>query len=225
MHTMTIAHAVSITGGLSAPSKMPGQAYGLPVSHCQTGEKMSKVAGSLCEDSSCYAKRNQYRTFAYSVEPAQYARLDAVELAIASPEYRAAFIAAFVRLIGADEYFRWHDAGDLQSWQHLALIADVARATPATRHWLPTREYSMVREFLANGGTIPPNLIVRLSAMFPDQPAKIPASLSGVPGVDVSNVHKHARPTGRACPASTQGNECRACRACWKPGAVSYLAH
>jgi hypothetical protein len=222
---MTIAQAVSITGGLSEPSKMPGKAYGLPVSHCRTGEKMSKIAGSLCEASSCYAKRNQYRTFAYVVEPAQYARLDAVELAIASPEYRAAFVAAFARLIGSDLYFRWHDAGDLQSSAHLALIADVARATPKTRHWLPTREYAMVRQYLESGGTIPGNLIIRLSAMFPDQPAKIPASLANVPGVDVSNVHKHAAPIGRACPASKQGNECRACRACWKPGAVSYLAH
>ena len=221
--TMTIAHAVSITGGLSAPSKMPGQAYGLPTSHCQTGQKMAQLPGSIC--GSCYAEKGFYALYHRTVEPSQYARLDAVELAIASPEYRAAFIAAFVRLIGADEYFRWHDAGDLQSWQHLALIADVARATPGTKHWLPTREYAMVREYLDNGGTIPANLIVRLSAMFPDQPAKIPASLANVLGVDVSNVHRHAAPVGRACPASKQGNECRACRACWKPGAVSYLAH
>jgi hypothetical protein len=186
---------------------------------------MSKIAGSLCEASSCYAKRNNYHTYAHSVEPAQYARLDAVELAIASPEYRQAFISAFARLIGNDDYFRWHDAGDLQSSAHLSLIADVARATPGTKHWLPTREYSMVREYLADGGTIPANLIVRLSAMFADVPAKVPASLQGVPGIDVSNVHQHAAPNGRACPASKQGNECRACRACWKPGAVSYHAH
>lgn len=220
---MTIAHAVSITGGLSAPSKMPGQAYGLPTAYCATGQKMAAVKGSIC--SGCYAEKGFYSMYHKTVEPVQYARLDAVELAIASPEYRAAFIAAMARLIGADEYFRWHDAGDLQSAEHLALIADVARATPGTKHWVPTREYAMVREYLATGGTIPGNLIVRLSAMFPDQPAKIPASLAGIPGVDVSNVHKHAAPVGRACPASTQGNECRACRACWHAGAVSYKAH
>lgn len=220
---MTIAHAVSITGGLSEPSKMPGKAYGLPTAYCATGQKMAAVPGSIC--SGCYAEKGFYSLYHRTVEPSQYARLDAVELAIASSEYRQAFVAAFVRLIGSDEYFRWHDAGDLQSAAHLALIADVARATPSTRHWLPTREYSMVREYLGNGGTIPANLIVRLSAMFPDQPARIPASLTNVPGIDVSNVHRHAQPVGRACPASTQGNECRTCRACWKPGAVSYKAH
>jgi hypothetical protein len=184
---------------------------------------MAAIKGSICGD--CYAEKGFYSLYHKTVEPAQHARLDAVELAIASPEYRAAFVAAFVRLIGTDPYFRWHDAGDLQSSAHLSLIADVARATPKTRHWLPTREYAMVREYLADGGTIPGNLIVRLSAMFPDQPARVPASLANVPGVDVSNVHKSATPVGRACPASKQGNECRACRACWKPGAVSYLAH
>ncbi len=223
MHAMTIAHAVSITGGLSAPSKMPGQAYGLPTAHCATGQRMAAIPGSIC--SSCYAEKGFYSVYHKTVEPAQYARLHAVELAIASPEYRAAFIAAFARLIGSDGYFRWHDAGDLQSADHLALIADVARATPGTKHWLPTREYSLVREYLNNGGTIPANLIVRLSAMFPDQPAKVPASLQGVPGIDVSNVHKHAQPVGRACPASKQNNACMDCRACWKPGAVSYKAH
>jgi hypothetical protein len=223
MHTMTIAHAKSITGGLSDPSKMPGKAFGLPTAYCQTGQKMAAVPGSIC--GSCYAEKGMYRMYHKNVEPAQHARLDAVELAIASPEYRQAFIAAMVRLIGSDEYFRWHDAGDLQSWQHLALIADVARATPGTKHWVPTREYSMVREFLLNGGIVPSNLIVRLSAMFPDQPAKVPASLSGVPGIDVSNVHKKAAPVGRPCPASKQDGKCQDCRACWVPGVVSYLSH
>lgn len=223
MHAMTIAQAKSITGGLSEPSKMPGKAFGLPTAYCATGQKMAAVKGSIC--SGCYAEKGFYSLYHKTVEPAQYARLDAVELAIASPEYRIAFVAAMVRLIGSDEYFRWHDAGDLQSWQHLALIADVARATPGTKHWIPTREYSIVREFLANGGTIPDNLIVRLSAMFPDQPAKVPASLSGATGIDVSNVHKHAAPVGRPCPASKQDGKCQDCRACWNAGSVSYLSH
>jgi hypothetical protein len=223
MQSMTIAQAVSITGGLSEPSKMPGKAFGLPTSYCKTGQKMAAIKGSIC--GSCYAEKGFYSLYHKTVEPAQYARLDAVELAIASPEYRQAFIAAMARLIGNDQYFRWHDAGDLQSAEHLALIADVARATPSTKHWVPTREYSMVREFLANGGTIPANLIVRLSAMFPDQPAKVPASLSGITGVDVSNVHKHAAPVGRACPASKQDGKCQDCRACWNAGTVSYLSH
>ena len=44
--------AKQITGGLSAPSKMPGPAYNLPASACLTGQKLAKVRldlrGLLC---------------------------------------------------------------------------------------------------------------------------------------------------------------------------------
>lgn len=223
MHTLTNKQAIAITGGLSKPSKMPGSSFGLPTAACRAGFELAKIPGTICAD--CYATKNFYNMYHATIEPVQHARLAAVELAIASPEYRDAFIRAMATLIGEDEYFRWHDAGDLQSADHLGLIADVARATPDTRHWLPTREPGMVKEFLAAGGTIPDNLIVRISATFPDRPAIIPASLQGIPGIDASHVHKDKSPIARACPAQSQGNACGSCRACWHAGAVSYPAH
>lgn len=223
MPVMTKKTAVEITGGLSEPSKMPGKSYGLPVIACHTGYRMAQVPGSTCAD--CYATKNFYLVYHKTVEPVQHARLAAVELALASPEYREAFIRAMSVLIGSDKYFRWHDAGDLQSWRHLELIADVARAIPTCRFWLPTREPGMVREFLEHGGSIPDNLIIRISALFIDQPAKLPASLQNVRGIDVSHVHRQAAPAARVCPAPDQGNACQDCRACWNPGAVSYRAH
>jgi hypothetical protein len=63
-----------------------------------------------------------------------------------------------------NSYFRWHDAGDIQSIKHLKNIVDVANKTPAITHWIPTREHKIVNDFVKAGNTIPDNLIVRISA-------------------------------------------------------------
>ena len=46
-----------ITGGLSAPSKMPGPAYNLPASQCITGAKLVNVPGSVCHGWSKFGPR------------------------------------------------------------------------------------------------------------------------------------------------------------------------
>ena len=52
--------AEKITGGLSAPGKMPEGSYNLPASMCQTGQKLAKIPGTPCFE--CYAdNRGRYR--------------------------------------------------------------------------------------------------------------------------------------------------------------------
>jgi hypothetical protein len=110
---------------------------------------------------------------------------------------------------------------------HLELIAELARRTPDCRHWLPTREYAVVGAFVAKHGrdAIPANLVIRLSAMFPDRPVRVPASLAGVRGIATSNVHSKAAPVGQTCVAPQQGGACKDCRACWSDVTVSYKLH
>jgi len=151
-----------------------------------------------------------------AIKPAQFARLDS----LTSP----AWVDAMVALIGLDAYFRWHDSGDLQGLDHFKKIVEVANQTPKTKHWLPTREYSIIKEFISAGGTIPKNLIVRLSGMYPDKPVQVPASLQGIKGITTSNVHT-SKPIGLACKAPSQAGECRDCRVCWTNKPVSYLMH
>jgi hypothetical protein len=117
-------------------------------------------------------------------------------------------------------WHRWHDSGDLQSVDHLAKICEVARRTPAIRHWLPTREGSILRDYLKSGGVVTDNLCIRLSATMIDGPA--PKAWP-----TTSTVHKSAAPVGHLCPAPTQGNNCGACRACWSRDIpnVSYHKH
>jgi hypothetical protein len=217
---MTKKQAAIVTGGLTKTSKMPCMSYSLPIIACRTGFRMRAIAGSVC--STCYAGKNFYAMYAGTIEPAQHARLDATLNADLEE-----WVSAMVCLIGDDEYFRWLDSGDLQSIEMLERIAEVCRRTPKTRHWLPTREYSIVAAFSAQYD-VPLNLVIRLSAMFPDQPVKVPASLAGVSGVVVSNVHKAgSKSLGSRCIAPDQGGKCGDCRNCWnrKIKTVSYQNH
>lgn len=198
--------------GLSAPSKMPGGAYSLPAAECPTGSKLRSVKGSVCEG--CYALRGNYRF--NNVQSTLYRRLDAID----DPAWPDAMVA-LIKANG-DTFFRWHDSGDLQSVQHLERIVQICNATPDVKHWLPTREYGIVRAFRAAGGVFPRNLAVRLSAHMIDGPAPNE-------GLPVSTVHTQADvyPDAHHCPAREQGNKCRECRACWDHSVphVSYPKH
>lgn len=212
---MSKKDAAIVCGSLTQTSKMPCKSYSLPTEACQTGFKMAQIAGSICSD--CYADKGFYAMYAKSIKPAQHARLVALE----DPYW----VSGMVALIGKDAYFRWHDSGDLQGLHHLEMIAEVARLTPSCQHWLPTREYAMVKDYVNKHGAIPVNLVVRLSAMYPDKPVNIPKSLRDVPGVASSNVHKDRAPVGMECAAPSQDGECRDCRACWGGETVSYEMH
>ena len=213
---MSKKQAATVCGTLTSTSKMPCNSYSLPTEACITGFKMAQIEGSIC--SMCYADKGFYKMYANNIKPAQFARLDSIE-----SEF---WVSGMVSHIGKDAFFRWHDSGDLQSLSHLEKIAAVCAATPATKHWLPTREYGIIKAFIEKHGknAIPQNLIVRLSAMYPDKPVTVPLSLQNVPGVTVSNVHTK-KPMGESCKAPAQGGECKDCRLCWSEAVVSYALH
>ena len=178
-----------ITGGLSAPSKMPGPAFNLPAQACITGAKLVKVPGSVC--AGCYALKGRYRF--PNVKEALSRRL----ASLTHPQW----IPAMVVLIDNTPWFRWHDSGDLQSVQHLINIFEVCKLTPQVEHWIPTRE----AKFLPlNFDSIPKNLIIRLSGHKIDKPA---AGFWPWTSTVVTEM--------KSCPAKEQGNQCLDCRACW----------
>lgn len=211
LSTATLSQLRRYVGGLSQPSKMPGHAYSLPAAECATGSRLVDVAGSVCEG--CYALKGRYRF--PNVQSALYARLAAIT--------RDRWVDVMAELIArtGDDYFRWHDSGDLQSVEHFGRICDVARLTPDVQHWIPTREYRTVNDYVAAGGEIPSNLAVRLSAHVVDGPAPRGS-------LPTSTVHTATAPAGsHVCPAPQQGNSCGDCRACWDPAVpnVSYHKH
>ena len=194
--------ARKITGGLSKPSKMPGPAYNLPAWACKTGAKLRKVKGSPCYG--CYAFKGRYNFS--NVQLALKRRLEALE----SPLW----VDAMVTLIKGQEFFRWHDSGDIQSEQHLKNIFEVCKLTPETKHWLPTQK----RQYLPDLEAVPDNLIIRLSGSKVDGPA--PKAWPWTSSVVTSS-------EARTCPAPEQGNECGSCRACWDKSTpnVAYGKH
>lgn len=212
--SMTKLQASLVAGSVTSTTKMPCKSYSLPTVACITGFKMSKIPGSIC--STCYANKGNYAAYANNIEPAQHARLDSLNDEL--------WVSAMAAHIGSDSYFRWHDSGDLQGLWHLEKIAQVAQLTPNCSHWLPTREYSIVKAYIAKHGALPKNLVVRLSAMYVDKKVTIPASLQGAANVAVSNVHTTTA-IGHECKAPAQGNKCLDCRACWSTKPVSYKMH
>ncbi|MCC7420009.1 MAG: hypothetical protein IT428_07010 [Planctomycetaceae bacterium] len=184
--------AEKVTGGLSITEKMPCPSWGIPATRCRLGALLAKKEGTVCGD--CYALKGRYR-------------FDKVQAKL-EERYKGLFdplwTPAMVHLIRwcCDRYFRWFDSGDVQGENHLQNIVTIAEAVPDVQMWLPTREAETVRKV----GEFPPNLTIRLSANKIDGKA---------PDWPMTSVVRRAGGEGYACPSRTQGNSCRACRACW----------
>lgn len=184
-------------GGLSAPSKMPCYSTSTPARECVTGGKLREVKGSTCFG--CYAYKGNYNR--PNVKTSLAKRFDALD--------NANWVDSMSTLIreAGNPFFRWHDSGDIQSIDHLRKIVRVANLTPTVSHWLPTREYAIVKEYLASDGNFPENLTVRLSAHMVDGTAP---NIGGLPTSTVSSDKAKA-----TCIAYAQGGKCVDCRACW----------
>ncbi len=201
--------AWSVVGGLSNPSKMPCSGYSLPASACKMGAMMSKNPNSIC--AKCYAKKGMYRFG--NVKRALARRLESLK----DPRW----VSAMSFLVNGMKYFRWHDSGDVQDMRHLLMIVEVAKNTPKTIHWLPTREYALIAEYIKTYGTFPENLTVRLSATKVNGVA--PVALAESLGVQVSGVSV----ADYNCVAPHQNNACGDCRKCWNKGIfqINYKKH
>jgi hypothetical protein len=119
-----------------------------------------------------------------------------------------------------ETFFRWHDAGDLQSFQHLLDIVRIAESLPSVAFWLPTKEKGLIYRYREVFGDFPPNLCVRLSGAMIDGS---PPAYEG----NTSTVHKAHAPIGSECEAYTRGGKCGECRDCWNRDIknVSYPKH
>jgi len=196
---MLVKDARKITDSLTRTSKMPGLSYSLPAWACQTGAKLRKVKTSPCYG--CYALKGNYTRYP-AIKIAQYRRLAAIKM--------EGWTRAMAVQILKQKYFRWHDAGDVQSHEHMAKIIEVCKLTPNTKHWLPTQE----RQYLPKPEDVPANLIIRLSRSKVDGPA-------GNAWTHDSGVT--TKEGERTCPAPDQGGACKDCRACWNKDIKSVI--
>ena len=210
---MLVKQADKITGKLSQPSKMPGYSYNLPAKECKKGRLLREVPGSVCFG--CYAMKGRY-LWPNTIK-AMYRRLRS----LSDPRWTEAM--AFLinrRSEQGNDCFRWNDSGDLQSVNHLRQIVKVCKLTPGVMHWLPTREYKIVRDYL---GEIPGNLIIRLSGHMIDGKAPEFGYLTST----VTNLYNPGLYIQHLCPAPEQDGECKSCRMCWDANikSIAYRAH
>ena len=207
---MTLKLAKSIAGSLGEPSKMPGMSYGISARLCNVGVKLAKIAGSVCEG--CYALKANYMY--PSVQTAHANRV----AGLSSVSWADAMIKQIKH--SETDYFRWHDSGDLQSFQHLLDIVRIAEALPDVKFWIPTRESGLIKHYAECFGAFPGNLCVRVSAAMID--GKPPAGFE-----NTSTVHAAKPAQGFDCPAQHQGNKCVDCRKCWEKSNTntSYPVH
>ena len=200
---MKVKEAIKITGSMTRTSKMPGLSYSLPAWECQTGSKLSLVPGTPCFG--CYAKKGNYIRYP-AIKKAQYYRLGSLK--------HDSWTTAMVAQVKRQKWFRWHDAGDLQSSDHLKKIFEVCRLTPGNPSLAPNTGAQIPTACRAQA--VPDNLVIRLSSSKIDGPRSTAWTHTS------SVVMK-----GASCPAPAQGGKCRTCRACWnkKIKHVSYSKH
>jgi len=200
---MLTKEAKKITQSLTRTSKMPGLSYSLPAWACQTGSKLRKIKGTPCF--SCYSLKGNYRRYP-KIKEVQYKRLDSITNPL--------WVEAMAVQIKNQKYFRWHDAGDIQSVEHLRKIFAVAILTPNTKHWLPTQERKYLLE--VDQSEVPDNLIIRLSG------SKINGSIPNAWEHTSSVVTENAK-----CPSANQDGKCLDCRMCWSKDIknISYGKH
>lgn len=197
---MTLGEAKSIAGALGRPSKLPGFSYGLNARFCRRGSELRGKPGTIC--STCYAMNDFYASWS-PVARGHSKRHDGLD----HPRWADAMVRLIQHHCRAPEnFFRWHDSGDIQSVDHLERILEVATRTPDVWHWLPTRELSDVAAVLerrlppvgvqlladARAGdlvaaalvatlaaeVLPPNFTLRLSADMIDAELVIPDELA-----------------------------------------------
>jgi hypothetical protein len=207
---MNSKEAKDITGGLTGTSKMPCPSYSLPAQACKMGSKLVSIKGSVCEG--CYALKGFYR-----FKQGRNAR-DVRLASIYNPKWVSA-MSFLVKNRKDNAFFRWHDSGDIQSIMHLGNIMTVAKNTPDTKHWLPTREYKLLTDYVEGGLEIPSNMYVRVSTYMIDgvPPLEFARKLNEHDNVEgfigVSSVSKDKDEAN--CPAYNQGGMCGDCRVCW----------
>ncbi len=201
-------------GTLSNPSKMPSYAWGISAKHCNTGSKLAKIKGTICNK--CYALKGHYAF--KNVFDAHEIRRKAIEMN-EWVDYMAELLTLkYKNLDKSRLYHRWFDSGDLQSFSHLMKIFEVCELTPHIKYWLATREYKLIDKIKEED--VPKNLCLRVSAIKVD--GAIPKFWKWTSGV-----HKDKRHKGRECPAYKQDGQCKDRRACWdrKVKQVSYKEH
>lgn len=214
-------------GGLTKTTKMPCYSFSIPTCNCPTGSHLRDDPNSVCHF--CYAHmRGNYNW--PNVINAQERRMVKLSLALqrkrASEEWNR-WLFAFEQLMRDQEYFRWHDSGDIQSLDHFQFIIDACNRTPHVKHRLPTKERVMLKTYLFKHGrmSIPDNLFIQTSSFWLDE-ISVPIEDFQTATVFRNRFSAHEKGVF-VCPATIDRKTCDDCRVCWNRDIkhIGYILH
>ena len=143
------------------------------------------------------------------------------------------FVSEFVEILNAShKYFRWLDSGDLYSLALAEKVYEIMKATPETRHWLPTRMHKFAKfKDVLNRMAVLPNVVVRLSSdsvmgdlVEKPEGLNIGTSSTIIPEQQLSDFEVKGQ---FICKAYYQEGKCKTCRACYDKNVetIAYVGH
>lgn len=159
-----------------------------------------------CADT-CYALKGRYR-----FQNVKERHLHNYKAYLESPqEYFSAIKKEINNGLVSYSYFRWHASGDIVDEAYFAGMVQTANELPGTSFLAFTKKFEIVNEYIRNGGVIPSNLHIVLSAwgdVFKfENPYNLP--VAHVRFRD-ENLNK-----GIPCTASECSGDCTTCLQCW----------
>jgi len=136
---------------------------------------------------------------------------------------RPGWVRDMTQALDNDRYFRWFDSGDMYSVALARKILAVMRATPGTKHWLPTRMHKFAKfKPVLDAMRALPNVALRLSS-----DSVLGEFTPGLHGSTIVPTRAHATTSVKVCEAYEHGGKCSGCRACWDKNVsvIAYVAH
>jgi hypothetical protein len=136
---------------------------------------------------------------------------------------RSEWVADMIEELDSDRYFRWFDSGDMYSLALAEKMYEICKATPWTKHWIPTRmhKFKKFRDVIDRLNALD-NVVVRLSSDGINGEIIEEAEYSStiIPFIDSVTV-------ATVCNAPLQDGKCKKCRLCWDKSikVIAYAGH
>ena len=136
---------------------------------------------------------------------------------------REDWVTDMTKELTKESWFRWFDSGDMYSVSLAKKMLDVMKATPSTKHWLPTRMDKFVKfqAIIAEMQKLD-NVVVRFSS-----DSITGDFIAGLHGSVIIPDHDSAPAGVTVCDAYEREGKCSVCRACYdkKIDVIAYPQH
>jgi hypothetical protein len=192
---------------LSEPSKMECYTFDLDIDKSGCADRCQYGQNKIC-----YVIGNRFRENA----PSRIAKKER--------NWKLANSKDFVRILTAQirltkkRIFRFFQSGDFFSLEFFKKVMRVCENLPKVDFWIPTSRDDILNQFLSEGGVIPENTTLRLSAPIPNMPFHEGIIQFYSKWKNITFSETTTDPSLTTCHASlVEGSSCGDCEDCFKP--------